>query len=84
MVLCLCLILLCISALSAGALATEEYPTAGDMGSGSSWRLEGGTLYISGSGKMPSECGALWNTLAEEIGHIVVESGITSIPPMAF
>lgn len=59
---------------------------SGDCGDKVTWRLKGGTLTISGKGKMSewTNSPAPWSLLAENIREVVIEEGVTSIMRDAF
>ena len=65
----------------------DEEIAAGNCGENLDWRLTGdGTLTISGSGEMSEfeELDSPWNDVREQIKHIVIEAGVTSIGKYAF
>ena len=57
-------------------------PTEGTCGENASWKLENGTLTISGTGEMADDIP--WNDSRSSITKVVVEQGITSIGDYAF
>ena len=78
-----CLMMLCLFlTLIPGQVLAEE-ATSGSCGEGVTWKLEEGTLTISGSGEMSFESQP-WFIHQQEIQKIVIESGVTSIAPNAF
>ncbi len=61
--------------------------TAGSFGDGLQWKMENGTLTISGDGSMgenESTWNVPWNECRDEIQAIVIEEGVTDIFNMAF
>ncbi len=64
-----------------------DYP-GGECGDNLTWRIENGTLTISGSGEMTDygvyDFCAPWNEYSGEIKAIVIEEGVTSIGENAF
>ena len=62
---------------SPAAFAAEE----GTCGPNATWRFEGGTLTISGTGPVTRMD---WAVYQDYIVRVVVEPGITSLPPQAF
>ncbi|MBQ9459685.1 MAG: leucine-rich repeat protein, partial [Oscillospiraceae bacterium] len=82
LLLCLCMVL---SLLPTEAWATND--ASGTLDSGLTWRVEDGTLTISGTGEMEEfseSTSAPWQALAEGITHIVVDNGVASIGSYAF
>ena len=63
-------------------LAEEEAPTSGTCGANLTWKLEDGTLTISGTGAM--EDSSPWYDNRDKINKIVVGNGVTSIGNYAF
>ena len=61
-------------------------PTEGTCGKNASWKLENGTLTISGTGKMTdySSSNMPWYDSRSSITRVVVENGITSLGKYAF
>ena len=62
-------------------------PTEGTCGEDVSWKLENGTLTISGTGAMKDytyDDLAPWNGSEKDIKTAVIESGVTSIGSSAF
>lgn len=62
-------------------------PTEGTCGENATWKLEGGTLTISGTGAMKDytyDDLAPWNGSEKDIKTAVIESGVTSIGSSAF
>ncbi len=61
-------------------------PTEGTCGENASWKLEGGTLTISGTGEMSNygSNDAPWYDSRSSITKVVIEDGITSIGNYAF
>ena len=57
-------------------------PTEGACGENATWKLENGTLTISGTGEMTDNIP--WNDSRSSITKVVVEQGITSIGDYAF
>ena len=53
----------------------------GPCGPDAAWRMEDGTLTVSGTGNMEY---ALWNSLKDQIQKVVIEEGITSVAANAF
>ena len=56
----------------------EKDPVAGDF----TWKVEGDTLTLSGTGSMPNyteEEPAPWSTESENVKKVVIEEGLTSI-----
>ncbi len=73
-------------------LAEEEAPTSGTCGANLTWKLENGTLTISGTGAMANydaydygdDDGIPWHDNWGKINKIVVCDGVTSIGSSAF
>ena len=60
--------------------------SSGSCGANLTWRVEGGTLTISGTGKMPDyEISSIpWKYSKDEINTIIIQKGVTSIGKLAF
>ncbi len=72
-------------------LAEEEAPTSGTCGANLTWKLEDGTLTISGTGAMEdynyynyNNYYSPWHDNRDKINQIVVCNGVTSIGNYAF
>ena len=82
LVLCLMMILPAVPSLADGNIGT--------CGNELTWKFEGNTLTISGSGEMDNysqSAGittAPWNSYAKKISNVVIGSGVTSIGEYAF
>lgn len=82
----LCLIMsvaLCCALVCGLAPSASAESTAGQLGENLTWRLEDGTLTISGSGDMPDGPGGWWQD-RWNIRQIVIEPGVSSIGSNAF
>ena len=68
------------------AAEPETAATSGTCGDNVTWSLSGGTLTISGTGKMKdfSWEGAPWYGLREQITTAIIKNGVTSIGNWAF
>ena len=81
------LALVMVLALLPFGAATAEAAQSGSCGSGVTWKLDNGTLTISGSGKMTDftdENLPPWIDYIEDVTKIVVSSGVTRIGDVAF
>lgn len=61
--------------------------SSGTCGSGLNWKLSGGVLTITGTGKMTdwtSATGSIWNNYKSSITKVIVSDGVTSIGNYAF
>lgn len=79
-------LLLCVGLLALPASA-EETATSGTCGENLTWKLENGTLTISGSGAMDNYSEyqvAPWDACAEQVQRIVIEDGVTTVGRRAF
>lgn len=90
-------LVLCLSVLPAGVLASETGAaeavspsvmavTSGKCGKNLTWKLDGkGTLTISGKGKMYDyRDGAPWSANLQKIKSVVIQKGVTNIGLCAF
>ena len=62
-------------------------PTEGTCGENASWKLEGGTLTISGTGKMKDYVNSdstPWDGSKKDVKTVIIEGGVTSIGYGAF
>ncbi|WP_163268451.1 leucine-rich repeat domain-containing protein [Dysgonomonas sp. 216] len=57
---------------------------SGICGDNLTWKLEDGTLTISGEGEIPYYSSTPWYTYASSIKHVILEPGVTSIRSSAF
>ena len=81
------LALVMVLALLPFGAATAEAATSGSCGSGVTWKLDNGTLTISGKGAMTDftdENLPPWLDDSESVTKIVVSSGVTRIGDVAF
>ncbi len=62
------------------------YKVSGTCGTNATWSLDSryGTLYINGTGAMSDGCYSKWASYSDDIGRIVIQSGITTIGDEAF
>ena len=70
-----------------GVVSENKTDASGTCGTNVSWTLSGGTLTISGSGKMvewQSSSVVPWSVYINDIRTVVIESGITNIGRAAF
>ena len=67
------------------AIPVSAVPTNGTCGDSLTWSFEGGTLTVTGTGSMKSD-GSLsyWFNLKDDITHVVIGEGCTSISDSAF
>lgn len=66
------------------AFEKEHAVTSGLCGDNLMWRLEGNTLYIEGTGDLRPYLGDAWRIYRNEIEHVVISPGCTSIDSYAF
>ncbi|HOC35408.1 MAG TPA: leucine-rich repeat domain-containing protein, partial [Ruminococcus flavefaciens] len=70
-----------------GVVSENKTDAEGKCGKNATWKLSGGTLTISGSGKMvewQSSSVVPWSVYINDIRNVVIESGITNIGRAAF
>ena len=68
-------------------ISAEKVTESGTCGTNANWTLDGGTLTISGSGKISSWLSSEkvpWNKYKSRITSVVIEKGITSIGTYSF
>ena len=80
----LSILLIFLAALPAtGAMAAEVEAAAENLcGEDLTWTLEGGTLYITGSGPMDDGCP--WYDYREDITEVVLSGNVTTVGAEAF
>ncbi len=75
-------LLFSVCSLSAGA--TSQYATSGEFGKNATWSYDAQTKTITISGTGEANVLSWQNFPADDIEHVVIESGITSIGDFAF
>lgn len=83
----LALVMVCMWLFAAVPAAFADDVTSGTCGDGLAWSFSGGTLTISGSGRMydfPESTMAPWYPIREQITRVILPQGLTSIGELAF
>ncbi len=83
-ILSLILALLMVMTLVPAAAFADGEELSGECGENVTWKLEGGTLTISGTGSMQDYRVSPWQAYSDRIEKIVVEEGITRIGENSF
>ena len=81
----ICIILACAVVLGMTGVYADA-AASGSCGANITWRIDGTTLYIEGTGAMNNytDGGTPWNSVKDSITSVIVSDGVTAIGDLGF